>query len=43
MINKFTCIGAGWIVMKQILHAAIINTAFFGGVVLWLGGLAHYR
>lgn len=42
-INKYTRIGAGWIVMQQILHAAIINTAFFGGVVLWLGGLVYYR
>lgn len=42
-INKYTWIGAGWIVMQQILHAALIDTEFFGGVVLWLGGLVYYR
>jgi hypothetical protein len=42
-INKYTWIGAGWIVMQQILHAALINTEFFGDVVLWLGGLVYYR
>lgn len=42
-IDKYTWIGAGWLVMQQILHAAIINTAFFVGVVLWLGGLVYYR
>lgn len=42
-IGKYTWIGAGWIVLQQILHAALINTAFFGSVVLWLGGLVYYR
>ena len=42
-INKYTWIGAGWIVMQQIFHAAVINTEWFGRVVLWLGSLAHYR
>jgi len=42
-INKCTYIGAGWLVLQQILHAALIKTAFFGSVVLWLGGLVYYR
>lgn len=42
-LGAYTYIGAGWIVLQQILHAAIINTPFFGGVVLWLGGLVYYR
>jgi hypothetical protein len=42
-INKYTYIGAGWIAMQQIVHATIINTAFFGGAVLWLGDLVYYR
>jgi hypothetical protein len=42
-IDKYSLVGAGWIVMQQILHAALINTAFFGSVVLWLGGLVYYR
>jgi hypothetical protein len=42
-IGTYTFIGTGWIVMQQILHAAIIRTEFFGGVVQQLGGLAYYR
>jgi hypothetical protein len=42
-IGKHTVIGAGWLVMQQALHWAIIDTAFFAGVVQWLGSLAHYR
>jgi hypothetical protein len=42
-IGKYTVIGAGWIVLQQVVHWAIIDTAFFAGVVQWLGALAHYR
>ena len=42
-IDKYTWIGTGWLVFQQILHATLINTAFFGGVVLGLGGLVYYR
>lgn len=42
-INKYTWIGTGWIVMQQLLHAAIIDTAFFAGVVQQLGALVYYR
>jgi hypothetical protein len=42
-ISKYTWIGVGWIVMQQVLHAAIIDTEFFAGVVRQLGGLAVYR
>jgi hypothetical protein len=42
-INKYTWIGVGWIVLQQGVHAAIIGTAFFTGIVQWLGSLAYYR
>jgi hypothetical protein len=42
-INRYTWIGAGWIVAQQAVHWAIIDTAFFAGIVQWLGALAHYR
>ena len=42
-IGKYTWIGSGWIVLQQVVHWAIIDTAFFAGVVQWLGGLASYR
>lgn len=42
-VSKYTWIGAGWIVLQQVVHAAVIGTAFFGSFVLWLGSLAHYR
>lgn len=42
-INIYTCIGVGWILMQQILHAALINTPFMADVVQQLGSLAHYR
>lgn len=42
-INRYTWIGAGWIVMQQILHASIINTAFYANLVQQLGGLMYYR
>jgi hypothetical protein len=42
-IDKYTWIGSGWILLQQAVHAAIIDTAFFAGVVQWLGALAHYR
>jgi hypothetical protein len=42
-VSKYTWTGAGWIVMQQIVHAAVIDTEWLGRVVLWLGGLAHYR
>jgi hypothetical protein len=42
-INRYTWIGAGWIVAQQAVHWAIIDTAFFAGIVQGLGALAHYR
>jgi len=42
-IGPYTWIGAGWIVLQQIVHWAVIDTAFFAGVVEWLGSLARYR
>jgi hypothetical protein len=42
-INRYTWIGAGWVVAQQAVHWAIIDTAFFAGIVQWLGSLAHYR
>ncbi len=42
-INRYTWIGAGWIVFQQILHASIINTEFYAGIVQQLGGLMYYR
>lgn len=42
-LDKYTWIGTGWILVQQAVHAAIIDTAFFAGVVHWLGALAHYR
>jgi hypothetical protein len=42
-IGKYTWIGTGWIALQQVVHWAIIDTAFFAGVVQWLGDLAHYR
>jgi hypothetical protein len=42
-IDKYTFIGTGWIVMQQILHAAIIRTEFYADVVQQLGALAYYR
>ena len=42
-IGKYTWIGAGWIVAQQAVHWAIIDTAFFAGVVQGVGSLAHYR
>ncbi len=42
-IGKYTVIGAGWIVLQQAVHWAIIDTAFFAGVVEALGSLARYR
>lgn len=42
-INKYTWIGVAWIVMQQTVHGLIIDTAFFAGVVQWLGSLAVYR
>lgn len=42
-IGKYTWIGAGWIVAQQIVHWAIVDTAFFAGVVQSLGSMAHYR
>jgi len=42
-INKYTWIGAGWIVLQQIVHATYGMSASFGAVVDWLGGLAYYR
>jgi hypothetical protein len=42
-ISKYTWIGAGWLVFQQILHASLINTEFFGNIVLALGSIAHYR
>lgn len=42
-IGKYTWIGAGWIAVQQVVHWAVIDTAFFAGVVRWLGALAQYR
>lgn len=42
-VGKYTLIGVGWIVAQQAVHWAIIDTAFFAGVVQALGSLAHYR
>jgi len=42
-IGKYTVIGAGWIVLQQAVHWAIIDTTFFAGVVKWLGALVYYR
>jgi hypothetical protein len=42
-IGKYTLIGAGWIVLQQAVHWAIIDTAFFAGVVERLGALVYYR
>jgi hypothetical protein len=42
-VGKYTWIGVGWIVAQQIVHWAIVDTAFFTGVVQSLGALAHYR
>lgn len=42
-IGKYTLIGAGWLILQQAVHWAIIDTAFFAGVVRSLGDLAHYR
>ncbi|HEY8519846.1 MAG TPA: hypothetical protein VIN61_07190 [Gammaproteobacteria bacterium] len=42
-IGRHTWIGAGWILLQQAVHWAIIDTAFFAGVVEWLGALARYR
>lgn len=42
-IGKYTWIGAAWLVLQQAVHWAIIDTAFFAGVVQWLGSLATYR
>lgn len=42
-IGKYTLIGAGWIVLQQAAHWAIIDTAFFASVVEQLGSLARYR
>ena len=42
-VGRYTWIGVGWIVAQQAVHSAIIDTAFFAGVVQWLGALAHYR
>jgi hypothetical protein len=42
-INKYTWFGVGWLVLQQALHWAIIDTAFFAGVVRSLGSLAGYR
>ena len=42
-IGKYTLIGAGWIALQQAVHWAVIDTAFFAGVVRSLGTLAQYR
>jgi len=42
-IGLYTWIGAGWLVLQQVVHWAVIDTAFFAGVVEWLGSLARYR
>lgn len=42
-IGVYTWIGAGWIVLQQIVHWVVIDTVFFAGVVEWLGSLARYR
>jgi hypothetical protein len=43
VINKYTWLGVGWLVMQQVVHALIIDTPFFVRVVHWLGSLAVYR
>jgi hypothetical protein len=42
-INKFTWIGAGWIVLQQVLHAMVGMSELAVDVTYWLGSLAHYR
>jgi len=42
-IHVYTWIGAGWILLQQAVHWAVIDTAFFAGVIEWLGSLARYR
>lgn len=42
-INKYTWIGTAWLVMQQIVHATIVDTEYFTGVVQQLGGLVYYR
>ena len=42
-IGRYTLIGAGWIVLQQVTHWAIIDTALFADVSQWLGTLARYR
>ena len=42
-INLYSWIGAGWLVLQQILHASLIDSEFYGGVVRQLGGLMVYR
>jgi hypothetical protein len=42
-VGKYTWIGVGWIAAQQAVHWAIIDTAFFAGVVQSLGALAQYR
>jgi hypothetical protein len=42
-VGKYTWIGVGWLIAQQAVHWAIIDTAFFAGVVRSLGALAGYR
>jgi hypothetical protein len=42
-INKYTWIGAGWIVLQQVLHATFGMSQYAIEMTYWLGSMAYYR
>ena len=42
-VGTITLVGAGWILVQQLLHYPVTHSAWFAEFLYWLTGLVHYR